>query len=85
MALGRWARWKLNEAGRRRADALIGSMGEQHRADGLTRADNPDIRAARGQLGPARIIFGNAAAMIGVDADGFGASRDNYGVRPSDG
>src|ERR1700722_14528315 len=70
---------------RRHADALVGNMGEQHRAGGLTRADNPDIRAARGQFGPARIIFGDAAAMIVVDVDGFGASRDDRGVRPSDG
>jgi hypothetical protein len=69
---------------RRHADAVVGNMGEKHRAGGLTRTDNPDIRAARGQLGPARIIIGDAAAMIVVDVDGFGASRDICGVRPSE-
>jgi hypothetical protein len=49
-------------------------MSEQHRAGGLTRADNPNIDAASGKLGPARVIFGDAAAMIVVDVDGFGVS-----------
>jgi hypothetical protein len=60
-------------------------MSEQHRAGGLTRADNPNIYAASGQVRPARVIFGDAAAMIVVDVDGLGASRDNRAGRPSDG
>src|SRR3984885_12452555 len=32
---------------RRHADAVVGNMGEQHRAGGLTRGATQDIRAAR--------------------------------------
>jgi len=61
---------------RRHADAVVRNMGQQYRASRLAWADDLDVDAARRQRRPARVILGDAAAMIVIDIDGLGAGRN---------
>src|SRR5579883_604592 len=69
---------------RRDADAAARDMSQQHGAGRPAWPNDPDTRAVMGVRGPARVVIGDATAVIVGEVDGFRLPRQRTNAEQGD-